>query len=326
MTEINSLPENDQDLMLARVYGRVLDESMESREIQDPLFGRLFAARSYADRLEAEARVGGSSEVWNALESAISAAPQRPSASIYELLPSMRWISTAAAVLLAAVSLFLYLYLQPDSAVLIAEAGEKVTIVELADGSSVQLRPNSQLFLLGEPNSDHIYRLTGEALFDVVSNPDRRFMVDAANGRVVVLGTRFNIRDFAGETRVYLFEGQVRFETSDGSQAITLAPGEGSVIGQDLQITGSYPVSEQEATGWTENRLIFSNREAGSIFRELEFHFGIVIEAPEHIRREIMGGSITLDNAEQSLGDVASVLGGFFEDTGGSAFRFKSVD
>jgi ferric-dicitrate binding protein FerR (iron transport regulator) len=326
MAEMNPLPENDQDLMLARVYGRILDESREAREIVDPLFVRLFAARNYADRMEAEARVSGSSEVWNALESAISDAPQRPSASIYELLPSMRWISAVAAVLLAAVSLFLYLYLQPDAAVLIAEAGEQVTIVELADGSSVQLRPNSQLFLLGEPISDHSYRLTGEALFDVVSNPDRRFMVDAGNGRVVVLGTRFNIRDFAGETRVFLFEGQVRFETADRSRSITLAPGEGSVIGQDLQITGPYPVSEQEATGWTENRLIFSNREAGSIFRELEFHFGIVIDAPEHIRREIMGGSITLDNAEQSLGDLASVLGGFFEDTGGSAYRFRSAD
>lgn len=326
MTEMNSLPENDQDLMLARAYGRVMEENREVQEIRDPLFVRLSAARSYADRLEAEVRVDESSEVWNALESAISVGPQRTSAGIYELLPSMRWISAAAAVLFAAASLFLYLYLQHDSPVLIAEAGEQLTIVELADGSSVQLRPNSKLFLLAVPDGDHSYLLTGEALFDVVSNPDRRFMVDAGNGRVVVLGTRFNIRDYAGETRVYLFEGQVRVETADGSRAIILAPGEGSVIGQDFEITGPYPVSEQEATGWTEDRLIFNSREAGSIFRELEFHFGITIEAPERIRREIMGGSITLDNAEQSLGDLASVLGGYFEDAGSSVYRFRSAD
>lgn len=326
MTDINALPENDQDLMLARAYGRAVEGGREAREIQDPLFIRLSAARSYADRLESEIRAGGSSEVWKALESAISVAPQQPSSGIYELLPSMRWISAAAAVLLAAASLFLYLYLQPDSSVLIAEAGERVTFVELTDGSRVQLRPNSQLYQMGEPGTDHSYRLSGEALFDVVSDPDRRFMVDAGNGRVTVLGTRFNIRDYAGETQVYLFEGQVRFETADGSHAIILAPGEGSVITQDYEITGPFPVSEQEATGWTENRLIFSNREAGSLFNELEFHFGITIEAPESIRREIMGGSITLDNAEQSLGDIASVLGGYFENAGDSVYRFRSAD
>jgi len=103
---------------------------------------------------------------------------------------------------------------------------------------------------------------------------------------------------------------------------VTLTAGEGATI-QDLQLSEPFRFEKTNVTSWTQSRLTFSERSAGSILDELEFHFGIEIEMEESMRSEILGGSITLEDREQSLNDLEIVLGGTFVQIDENRYRFQ---
>jgi ferric-dicitrate binding protein FerR (iron transport regulator) len=91
-----------------------------------------------------------------------------------------------------------------------------------------------------------------------------------------------------------------------------------------MQIRDPFMLEESLVTGWSQNRLTFRDRQAGSIIDELEFHFDIDISAPPAIRNETLGGTIQLDSAQQSLDDLGMVLGGTFDQTGDRTFEYRS--
>jgi transmembrane sensor len=306
------IPENDIDLRLARSFGEVLVQNRDEATLGDPLFRLLLQARAEAEHREMNIDVAGREQVWQSMQ--IEKTPLRI---------GYGWMRVAAVLLISAAIWLVYMFIQPPSVSLVAEAGAERVTIELSDGSMVTLRPNSGLYLEREEPGLSRYSLQGEALFEVVPDAGRLFEVTTGNGRVQVLGTRFLVSDRREVTQVQLLEGSVRVETADGLEGIVLQPGEATRIRTDSRIAEPFTFVPEEATGWTVDRLIFSNREAGSILAELEDHFRITIIAPASVQNEVMGGSIALENAEQTLGDLGSVLGGTFEQTDASTYTFN---
>lgn len=318
---------NDPDSRLSQRYKTTAGDSASESEIEDPLFKTLLKAREEDRALRERIPVKGKESVWQIIEKSIQndSGNKSRKTNINRMWSRKHWIRAAAAILLI-VSLFTQLIWQsgdPEPA-LIAEAGTTVETVTLKDGSYVTLRPNSSLHKLTQTESVHSYSLSGEALFEVESMPGRTFSVEAGSGRVVVTGTRFNLNDRDERATVYLIEGAVRLETIDGSRAVNLSPGESAEIDADSKLSELLAFNTDEVTDWIRNRLTFNEREARSIFSELEFHFGIRIEAPADIEEEILGGSIQLNSAEQSLEDLGTVLGGSFEQMNESVYRYRT--
>jgi len=326
MTSNNNIPENDRDLRLSKAYDQIVSGRIEPSQVDDPLFKLLNETKAYQQESDRSIAVRDKDEARKSIFDQINSTEQNDvspgSANIYSL-SRRKWIWAAAAVaLILFTSIFLLRETTQVEPTLIADAGENITTVELQDGSSVTLRPNSQLYQNEISDRQLSYTLSGEALFEVTHNPDREFQVETSEGRVRVLGTTFNLSKRNSETSLYLIEGRVAFETVDLNQSITLTDGEGATI-QNSQLTEPFRFEESLVTSWTQNRLTFSERPAGSIAVELEFHFGIEIEMGESMRSEILGGSITLENREQSLNDLEVVLGGTFIQIDENRYQFQ---
>lgn len=327
----NNQSDNGQNDDLARLYGELLEGKLDKSDLNDSLLHALLKARGEHDLEKSKTAVEGKASSWKAIESAMqdsenrSRSDQDKRSNVTPIRSRNRWLKVAAAILLVAFSslLLLQLFSEPDR-VTLAQSGATIQTVDLPDGSSVTLRPNSELIRFTANDNGRAYALNGEAIFDVVTNPDQPFSVEAGIGRVVVTGTRFNVSNRDESAFVYLIEGEVRFETLDRAASVDLDPGQASEIQPDMKIRDPFTIEENLVTGWSQNRLTFRDREAGSIIDELEFHFNIDISAPGDVRNETLGGTIQLDSAQQSLDDLGMVLGGTFDQTGDRTFEYRS--
>lgn len=323
MAEINNIPENDPDKLLAGQYYRALRGDVKISEISDPLLHLLFKVRDEEEKAQAAIPVHGRESGWARIQESISQDYEKQSSNVAHLFNGKRWAWASAAIALIVISSIFILYQATETGPrLVAESGSTLTTIELTDGSSVTLRPNSSFFELSLTETDHAYSLSGEALIEVEPASGRTFSVQAGPGRVRVTGTRFNLSDRDQKSSVYLLDGEIIFESVESEQYVHLSPGNAAVIDEKYRLLEPFAFEADEVTGWTQNRLTFRDREAASIFAELEFHFNIHIDAPDQIRREYLGGSIPLNSPEQSLEDLGTVLGGSFEQTGESTYQF----
>src|SRR5258708_10393461 len=113
-------------------------------------------------------------------------------------------------------------------------AGGQFQVV-LPDGSKVWLNNASSLrFQTAFTGGERVVELSGEAYFDVVTNPAMPFRVKEGSLTVEVLGTHFNIKAYSDEVtkKTTLLEGAVK--VVKGGQTVFLAPGDQSIVsGQD---------------------------------------------------------------------------------------------
>ena len=81
----------------------------------------------------------------------------------------------------------------PSELVYRTERGEQIDI-QLADGSTLSLNTLSEARIHFETGLRTVYLTYGEAHFDVASDPQRPFVVQAGQGHVRAVGTAFNVR------------------------------------------------------------------------------------------------------------------------------------
>src|SRR5690606_5730758 len=79
----------------------------------------------------------------------------------------------------------------------------------LPDGSSAELNSGAQFALEFTPERRVVRLLRGEALFDVVKDPSRPFIVAAGQIKVQAVGTMFTVRHSVDEVAVLVTQGQV---------------------------------------------------------------------------------------------------------------------
>jgi len=315
----------EADIKLAKYFGQYLDGDTSKSSIEDPILQKLDVAKQTESELESKVLVQGQDAVWNSLSKKIdftNTNPRKPiplrSGNFYSL-----YRFAAAAVLILSLSLVLWLQFDSSGSDIIATRSSQVQTVSLSDGTTVILRPNSELAYQENSTSSISVILTGEAIFDVTSDPKRVFSVKTGNSRVVVTGTRFNVKSAQSQSSVYLLEGSVLFESLDASKSVVLSPGQASEVRQNGNPTDPYEFDEQTVIGWTQSRLMLANRPLVSVLEELELHFGVQIQIPDSLSNELLGGSISLESLEQTLQDLGIVLGGEFEVSELGDFKFK---
>lgn len=136
----------------------------------------------------------------------------------------------------------------------------------LADGTKVWLNACSTLRFSYPFDSLRVVSLEGEAYFEVTHN-QKPFEVHAAGSVVRVLGTRFDVRAYAGQSlQVTLAEGCVQVNGMGGT--CRLLPDE-----QLTETSGAYDVREVDArrtTAWTRGVFEFDDTPLEEIVRQLE--------------------------------------------------------
>ena len=307
-----------RDLDLARRL-----DARQAPDAADPLHAVLDSLQPLAPDVAPEA----SARMWEAIAAQTGLAPEAgvsrptrapdraPARGVPTRVP--RWVgAVAAALLVLSVGAWVALqWAERNAPTVVASASGEIETWTGPDGSTVALRPQSQLVRQG---GERAYALTGEAFFDVESDPSRPFTIETAAGDVRVLGTRFNVSTWGGETHVYVEEGRV--EISSRSNALVLNAGEGGVLlGASAERLRS---PEADAfLDWQRGEAVFSRESVQRVASEIEHHFAVVVRLPPGVGRETVSGVIALDSAPQALEQLGRILGGTFQREGG-AYRF----
>ena len=183
--------------------------------------------------------------------------------------------------------------------------GMKSTVT-LPDGSRVILNAGT---VLKYPNAfvgkDRMVKVTGEAFFEVVSDPDRPFIGKADELNVQVFGTKFNVKAYEEESsvEVTLAEGKVGVRLDDQTNMLQLVPGQQICYDKMNKDLLKREVNIDYYTSWKEGKYYFNSMPFEEIARRLERSFDVDIHiASEKLKNIVITGDFVHgENLEQIM-------------------------
>jgi ferric-dicitrate binding protein FerR (iron transport regulator) len=190
-----------------------------------------------------------------------------------------------AAVILLAIGMFsLYQYYvdklsEPEYAYFETPIGQRARL-SLPDGTTVWLNAGSKL---GYPSDfstkSRNVNLDGEGYFEVFGNEKHPFTVQTALSEIKVLGTRFNVKSYKGETSfITLLNGKVEITTSDKLNKLTLKPNEQASISEaNGNITLFRQIRAEGVKAWISGEFAYVNQPLSGIAKDLERQFNVKI-------------------------------------------------
>lgn len=156
--------------------------------------------------------------------------------------------------------------------------------VDLPDGTHVWINAESSLKYPSRFHGDtRTVELTGEACFRVTHDAAHPFIVKTDRMATTVLGTEFNVRNYAGDDpHVTLVNGKVK--VSHHQQQLTLEPGEDATLNGNGRISAS-EVNVQTMICWREGMFYFDNMSFRSVMTELGrwYRMDVVFKHPQHL-------------------------------------------
>jgi transmembrane sensor len=225
---------------------------------------------------------------WNKLNSQLPKADNNPKIVYLDIFKK---IAVAASIILAIGfgSLWTseHFFSGAKTAIVQFEAtkGEKSQIV-LSDGSHVWL--NSQTILRYDALNPRKVKLEGEAYFEVSKDRSHPFEVYTASGmRVLVTGTKFNLRSYAGESYVEttLDEGEFFIEGVNSEKLAVLKPGQQShynIQNNELKVQ---EVQTEIYSLWKNHELRFSGLSFAELAPRIENWYGVNVKLDPKINK-----------------------------------------
>ena len=205
--------------------------------------------------------------------------------------------------------------------------GQQLSIT-LADGngagSRVHLDTASQVVVRLYRNRREVDLRNGQAQFQVASDPDRPFHVQAGSVRITVVGTRFSVRHTesglaAGQTVISVEEGKVSVRSADavapppGHHRTGASVGEGTVDRSLVLIAGQRTVADAAGdlgpvaslppaamAAWRDGRISFDQTRLGDAIAEFERYgrTGLAVSDPA-VAALLVGGSYSPGQARR---------------------------
>ena len=185
--------------------------------------------------------------------------------------------------------------------------------ITLHDGTEVWLNAESTIeFPTAFTDSERNVNLHGEAYFKVAHNESKPFNVNLGDKTIRVLGTEFNVRNYAAEqSEVVLVRGSVQLYGTNGEREATLTPGKAAVWAEGNEVSVR-DADTYSATQWTEGLFYFEEHELGVVLREVGrwYNYGVVFKNDKHFGFRIHYSADRNDDIDHIIGDL-NVLCGF---------------
>ncbi|QCO19765.1 DUF4880 domain-containing protein (plasmid) [Azospirillum brasilense] len=139
--------------------------------------------------------------------------------------------------------------------------GDRHRVVDLPDGSTVDLNVRTTLFYAQFRDRRSVLMDRGEAYFAVAGDAARPFTVFTAAHRVRVTGTKFNVWANDGELAVTLAEGAVTVSAAAaaGEEPLRLTPGQQGRFARDSRFGSVARVDPARVLSWREGKLVFDD-------------------------------------------------------------------
>lgn len=187
-----------------------------------------------------------------------------------------RWLgalgaTAAAAAVALTVAPWGELLPQPDTLYVTAKGESRV--VELADGSRIDLNTDSHISVRLEKDARRVTVHDGQALFDVAHDSARPFLITAGDETVRVVGTRFDIRRRDGQLSVTVLRGLVEVSTDGEDTPVRLRPGQMLEHVEGASGFSVRAVTAEDQVGWRSGRLIYRDQPLGRIVSDMNHYF-----------------------------------------------------
>jgi transmembrane sensor len=245
-----------------------------------------------------------SGRVWKNLGHALGSERQR------SLIPRRSFLaagSMAAGAAGVALGLSTLGFLPPIDALLSDYAtgiGEQLT-VELPDGSTMTLDGGTTLSLDYSPGTRHLLLKSGAAVFDVVRDETRPFVVSAAGGDTTAVGASFSVKHGVDDISVDCLQGHITVQCLANAEL-----GEGEAIRYSSVGLGEKTLMDaDEAAAWRRGLLIFRDRPLAEVVADLNRHRkGKVVIAGSELRSRHISGVFHLDRPEEVMAQLEDTL------------------
>lgn len=217
-----------------------------------------------------------------------------------------RWLATGAAM---AASLLIFAIPSGEHnfnpavpQILETDVGGQVK-VPLADGTQLDVNTNTRLATNISDNERTVSLEKGEVFFDVAHDPDRPFTINVGNKRIVVLGTKFSVRNDEQGFEIIVLEGKVKVESLDqSSTAQTVILEKGAIArtnGEGTMITSRPDAQIASELGWREGMLHFDDVTLKEAVAEFNRYNVVQMEIVDPDTAAIrVGGSFQAKNIE----------------------------
>ena len=155
----------------------------------------------------------------------------------------------------------------------------------LPDGSEVWVNAGTTIKYPNEFSKEkRLVLLDGEAYFSVKEEASRPFIVQTKAISVKVLGTKFNVKAYAGDEKAIttLTSGKVEVITNTKTSKI-LHPNEQLIFNKATSTIDIMEILPSETDSWLNGQLIFDNVPLKEILQTLERRFDITISNQTNI-------------------------------------------
>ncbi len=186
--------------------------------------------------------------------------------------------------------------------------GKRSEIV-LADGTKIWLNSGSQIsYPMNFTGNTREVHLSGEAFFEVESNPAKPFYVITGDMKICVTGTKFNVTSYEGDqtTHAVLVSGTIDAARNKRfARAVELKPGEQIVYNKLSDTMEKEFVDVELYTSWINGYLIFDNEPGDNIFKKLKRFYNKDILTEKLSGHPTFTGKLDLaDNLETVLKNI----------------------
>lgn len=245
---------------------------------------------------------------------------------------NFNWARIAAVILplILAAAVFYYLnVLAKDQMVEIYVPYGAKKQLTLPDGSMVSLNSGTTFSYPKEfSNEMRAVKLTGEAYFKVTRDTSKPFIVETNHLRVRVLGTQFNVKAYADDSRTVATLTRGKIEVITTTKSCILKPNQQLTYNNKTSKIDIAHVLADETIGWNRGQLIFVNSTLDEILKTMERHFKISFVADEELVSS--GEYYTIkffrnENPKQILDVLKDVIGNFSYQQHGNVYQINKL-
>jgi ferric-dicitrate binding protein FerR (iron transport regulator) len=217
----------------------------------------------------------------------------------------LRIAATVLLVLAVGIPSLYFGVIRDSSSMLSHQAQEGVSIVNLPDGSKVYLNKGSEISYQQVFNQQRAVELSGEAFFEVMSDPANPFTVHSGDVKVSVLGTSFNVKQLkdSPQVEVYVKTGKVRMSLEATDQTVTLEPEEFGLAEKD-QLSSSV-LELPNYISWKTLDFKFVDTKLMDVLQELEDSYHVKIHSAD---MDLSQMRITTSYSEQSIDAILETI------------------
>ncbi|MBR0644208.1 FecR family protein [Plastoroseomonas hellenica] len=184
--------------------------------------------------------------------------------------------------------------------------GERRSLI-LPDGSRLDLDSATSLDVAFDARRRRIRLHDGRIHAEVAADPDRPFEVEAAGGRVLALGTGFDLRRDGDAVQVVVTEHSVELAIP-GQAPLQVAAGQRAGYGPG-RLDPPAPADLRSETAWRRGQLIFHGRPLGEVAAEMgRYNRGWIVFTDATLRRRPVTGVFPTNDPAAFFDAIAAAL------------------